>query len=348
MLVGRVGSPRRVWLGVLWGAALLSAMLIGSLAPHLTQSTELVRLRNSLLYEVIPADSSWAPAEMPASYHADRDPPNDEFRAVVVESGLAVPGDDWETALRIGRHLLRRVTSSSSAGPIMRDLSQTYRHIVEQGEGYCGDFSDVFTGLATSAGIFARAWAFSFDGFGGHGHIFNEIWDGQAGKWRMIDVFNNQYAVDSNGEPMSALALRESLLRGEATRWRPILASARAGFPVAGKADEYYRRGVAEWYLWWGNDVFEYSDNVLVRQAGSIARSLEQMAAIAVGVHPNIRVLETRDNLEQRRALYRLKILFELALILLPILFLLMLLSGWKLWVGRRRTNRMRRMTGDA
>src|SRR5690606_37056993 len=101
---------------------------------------------------------------------------------------FVVPGDDWRTALRIGSHLLQGVISNrGSGGPIQGSLSETLRRITERGDGYCGDYVDAFTALATEAGLFTRSWAFSFDGFGGHGHIFNEIWDRQAGTWRMID-----------------------------------------------------------------------------------------------------------------------------------------------------------------
>lgn len=70
-----------------------------------------------------------------------------------------------------------------SGGPIQADLTETYTRITQQGEGYCGDYADSFTGFATAAGVFSRPWAFSFDGFGGHGHIFNEIWDSQNARW---------------------------------------------------------------------------------------------------------------------------------------------------------------------
>src|SRR5690606_30495889 len=111
----------------------------------------------------------------------ERVPPSEHFTEIVSENGLVIPDDDWQTALNIGRHLLSGVaTHGGSGGAVQAGLSETYRRITEKGEGYCGDFVDSFTALATTAGLFTRAWAFSFDGFGGHGHVLNEVWDRHA------------------------------------------------------------------------------------------------------------------------------------------------------------------------
>jgi hypothetical protein len=61
-----------------------------------------------------------------------------------------------------------------------------------------------FTGLAIAAGIPVRAWAFSFDGFGGHGHVWVEIWNRQLERWQLLDVFNNYYFVGIEASPVGA------------------------------------------------------------------------------------------------------------------------------------------------
>lgn len=296
-------NPVWTWRRTQWAAALLAVLLVLSLAPYLTSSTELVRVRNALLYEPVSANADWTPAAPPAGFLLERISPPEAFRRIVDENRLFVDGNDWETALRIGRHLVHRADDSGRSGPIQADLLQSYRRITDTGDGYCGDYVDVFTALATTAGVFARSWAFSFDGYGGHGHVFNEIWDRQAGRWRMIDVFNNYFVIDGAGEPLSALQFRQALLDGGAVRWQPVDASARPGFKYAEKALDYYRRGAAEWYLWWGNNVFEFEGSRLVEVASAAGRPAEQLAAIVAGVHPGIRAIHEPRNEESRTRL---------------------------------------------
>jgi hypothetical protein len=290
-------------------------------------------MRNALLIDAEPAEYHWAPTAIPDDFRADRGAVGRVFAESVGRNFLAAPGDDWETALRIGRHLLQAVDSSTAGRPIQSSLENSYRRIVEGGEGYCGDFADVFTALATAAGLFSRPWAFSFEGFGGRGHIFNEVWDGQSGSWRMIDVFNNFYPTDSAGQPLSAIAFRTALERGAVVELMPIDPHVRPGFVQPERAIAYYRRGLPEWYLWWGNNVFEYDSHPAVRIFGGVSRSLEQLAAIAVGVHPRIRVLQMPENVEQRAAMSRLAAHLKLLAIGFP---LALLSAAFCLWRARR------------
>ncbi len=331
-------SGERTWRAAFWVSALLALALVASLSPYLTSSTELVRLRNSLLYEATPAAADWTPATLPADYRVERAPPTPMFSRIVAENGLVVPGDDWETALRIGRHLLSGVVAHrGNGGPIQQGLADTYRAITGSGRGYCGDYVDVFTALANASGIFARSWAFSFDGFDGHGHIFNEIWDRRTATWRMIDVFNNYYVVDENERPLSALEFRKTLLAGDPVRWRAVEPAARPGYKYPEKAVDYYRRGADQWYLWWGNNVFQYDGNPVVSLFSVPSHSLGELSAIAVGLYPPIRVLQTSANEAQRLALKHLRVhLLVVIALLLPAL-LSMAISAARLLVLSRR-----------
>ena len=51
--------------------------------------------------------------------------------------------------------------------------------------------------LAGAAGLTAREWGFSFDGFGGHGHALVEVYDRGLSKWVFLDVYNNIQALDA-------------------------------------------------------------------------------------------------------------------------------------------------------
>jgi hypothetical protein len=192
-------------------------------------------------------------------------------------------------------------------GPIQSDLRDTHRRIVERGEGYCADFVRVFQAMATAAGMSVRAWAFSFDGFGGHGHVWPEIWNRQVGAWQLLDVFDNYRFVDG-GRTLSALQLREALLaRSPTLALEPAVPSARTGFVHESKAWEYFRKGLDEWYLWWGNNPFDYERAAAVRWFSPVSRSLAQLGAIAQGVLPRPHLLASASNGRQIEALARVR-----------------------------------------
>ncbi|HMW78092.1 MAG TPA: transglutaminase-like domain-containing protein, partial [Rhodocyclaceae bacterium] len=192
----------------------LLVVLVAWVIAQAVPSSEAVRLRNALLYDgVVPvAALNWSPSAPPLDYLQETTGLPEPLRGFADTVKLAPAAGNWAKARTIADHLQARL---SDGGPIMAGLEETYRRIVEDGAGYCGDFADVFAALATAAGIPNRRWSFSFDGYGGHGHIFNEVWDDSAGRWRAIDVFNNYVFVDAaSGEPLSALEFRAAL-RGE-------------------------------------------------------------------------------------------------------------------------------------
>lgn len=255
--------------------------------------TETVRLRNALLVQAtVVGDFDWTPETVPADFRRESLAASEDFVAIV--AGLGLDGlDDWAKAVRIAGHL---VENSRDLGPLQDDLAASYRGIRE-GHGYCADFVKVFLALAHAAGLFARQWAFSFDGFGGHGHTFVEIFDRQAGAWRFLDPHNNFHVVDAqSGQVLSALEFRDSLLgRRGPVAMRPN-GSGRPGYVEPAKALDYFRRGAAEWYLWWGNAVFSLYAHPLVWGAGRVSRVLAHFVAILVGAQPHIRIYPAAES----------------------------------------------------
>ncbi len=331
-MAGEGSSAMRRWrLGFAACLVALAAAVL-ALAPHLTDSAELVRLRNALLLDVAPETRfDWTPAERPADFQVERGPVDPRFaeRAAALELGT-LPSD-WERALGIARHLLEN-RQGRVGRPIQSNLEETYARIRAEGEGYCGDYADVFSALAIAAGLEVRAWAFSFDGFGGRGHVFNEVWDRGSGQWRMIDVFHNLYATDAAGDPLSAQAFRRAMRADQAAvRLVTIEPAARPVFKYESKAREFYLRGLDEWYLWWGNNVFDYERAGLVQVLGPLSRSLEQLGGIAQGVHPRIRVLPDAANAEELAVMQRLKWRVHGALVtaLVALVGALVCLGGW-------------------
>lgn len=295
-------------------------------------STEAVRLRNALLIEPQPAAAiSWVPARAPGNFRQETLPPDPRFAAVVRAIG-ADDGPDFARMLAIAGHLTE---NARDGGAIQADNWTTYRRIRE-GVGYCADFTQTFLALAHAAGLTAREWGFSFDGFGGWGHAVVEVYDRERGQWIFLDVFNNFHAVDRRtGAPLDVAQWRQAVRDGGGQVSIVLNGPGRFGWKDEAALWRYYRRGLDGWFLWLGNDVESYERQPLVNLAGRLSRSLEQLAAIATGVHPRLQVLGSTGNqaaFEHMREL-RSQLLVELPALALATLSLPV--TGFAWW--RRR-----------
>lgn len=339
MLVVRASALPKVLRGCAWISLLGLLLGLLSLAPYLGSATELVRLRNALLLQESNGPGfEWEPANVPVSYFQEPGPVDPFFSEVEKRLDLASQPDDWARAVVISRHLLGS-SPVLKGGAVKSDLRSTYHQVVTQGDGYCGDFVDVFVAIALAAGMQVRTWAFSFDGFGGHGHVWPEIWNRQLGRWQLVDVFNNYYFFETDAVPLSALAFRQALLSdSRKIRLAPLDPGARAGWAIEAKAWAYYRRGLPGWYMGWGNNVFTYDRALSVRLFSGVSRSLEQLGAIVQGVHPPVRLLVTAGNQAQSQALWRLHWHLLLVGVLVPVLALI---SFFCFLMGARRQSQL-------
>lgn len=302
------GPPRRWFSARKLGFALMLAALL-LVAPYLTSGTELVRLRNALsLGADMQAQQDWTPPAWPADYLRDTGSPDPYFVSIAAQLKLAELPDDWARGLAISRHLLGSAPVLLG-GPIKKNLRDTHRGIVTGGYGYCGDFVRAYAAIAGAAGMSVRSWAFSFDGFGGHGHIWVELWNRQRARWQLQDVYNNLFFIDSGPEPLSAIEFRRALESNSPTlEFRPLYAAARPGFTIESKGRDYFRRGLNEWYMPWGNNVFAQDGAWAVRAFSGVARAGEGLAALASGVAPAVRMVALAGNEHERRAMRVLRV----------------------------------------
>jgi glycosyltransferase involved in cell wall biosynthesis len=339
VLVSPLQLVRR-WRWRLLASALLVLVALLSVAPYMGSSTELVRMRHALLYvgahDGADGAFSWTPQNIPADFLQESGPIDPLFSDVVQRLRLEALPDDWARALAISEHLL---TSQSvlNGGAIQGDLHATYQGIVGQGAGYCGDFVRAFTALALAAGIPVRNWAFSFDGFGGHGHVWPEIWNREKQAWQLLDVFDNYYFTLADGQPLSALAFRSALLEAAPDlRLHALTPKARPGYADESKAWAYFRRGLPQWYMWWGNNVYAYDNEPLVRMLAGRSRSLEQLSGVMTGSYPGLMVLAAPSNQVQREALVRVHwhLMAVAAVVVAGLLAMVWAVWGW---VGARR-----------
>lgn len=325
------------WRNAVWVTLVVLALSVLSLSPYLTSSTELVRMRNALqLMDGKGHSFDWTPSTVPPDFMLERGTPDPVFVEAANRLGLAGMSSDWERVLAISRHLLSNPTLDGP--PVQSDLRDTYQRIVENGEGgYCGDYTRVFMALATAEGIPVRAWAFSLDGFGGHGHIWPEIWNRQLGRWQLVDIYNNFYFRDQDGLPMSAAEFRRMMLEAPKTMHRELLhPGARPGYAFEDKLRSWYLRGIDGWYMLWGNNVFSYDKAIMVRHLGRFSRSLEQLDAIKMGVYPKVNLLITDTNRAAVDAMWRLRT-HLIVVAWVSVLALLALFVSLIAWLRARR-----------
>lgn len=301
-------------------------LALGYLSSLAIPASEATRLRNAMLIDTVTTrEVDWSPGRIPTSFKQESMAPSALYVEVIRVLGVSSMGSDWEKALAIASHLTK---NAKDLGAIQSDLDTAYRAIVSEGRGYCADFTQVYLGLAHAAGLFAREWGLSFDGFGGHGHAVVEVFDRQRGRWLWLDVYNNVHAVDSvTQEPLSSGEFRAYAV---GTRPHTVVrpnGPGRLGYVHNHKLLEYYRQGASEWYLWGGNAVFTYEAHPLVRAGSVIAGPMSQFLAIVAGVHPRILIVPDAGNAMQRARMAALRST------LIAIAGLLLVGSGTAIWL---------------
>ena len=283
-------------------ASLVVAIVLGvSLWSYTSTPSEEVRLRNALVWSPEPgATFDWPGDAPPDWFSVETRAPDTDYAVAADGLGLGPLPSDVARATAIAKHLLKH-PASGRGDPISSDLPTTYRLIRSQGKGYCGDFNRAFTGLALAGGLPVRSWAFSFDGYGGHGHVFNEFWDRAARRWRMVDVFMNFFPTRDDGSVLSALEFRDALLQGRTDfTYRRISDMISQPYETDAEMSAYFRRGLGEWFLLKGNTVFSADAHPLVWMARPFGRAVAQTVACIVGAQPAVCPIESTDNAAAR------------------------------------------------
>jgi hypothetical protein len=170
----------------------------------------------------------------------------------------------------------------------------------------------------------------SFDGYGGDGHAFNEVWDRARNKWLFIDSFNSFFVTDPDGQPLSAAEIPPGVARrhfgrvagrsdqsgeirlqvgGPGARVLPPRSAAL--FPGVGQQRAVLRRSPA------------------VKALSGVSRSAEQLVGIAVGMQPKLVIPRDFADPEGVAELMRLRVVM--------ILFVLgAVVAGFALLLHRR------------
>ena len=291
----------------------LIAIAAGVFLRFAASSSGLVVVRNALLAETaVRSEFEWTPNRIPEDFRLYHGAVPDELNPAIVQILGAVTGaDNFDKALAIAGHL--RESRGDGEG-IHADTVTAYLAIRNQHTGYCADFTQVFTGLAYGARVPVREWAISWRDWG-KGHSFNEIFEPRLDKWILIDSFNSLYMVDAaTHTPLSTLEVYDRLRRAGDPQIEVVpIVKRNYQFSSAQEALDYYREGVNELSLWWGNDVFSLDENPLPKFAGKISRLLEPIASVLMGERPPLKLLVNRRNSSDSKQLANVRLQFFLA-----------------------------------
>lgn len=288
---------RIAWL-VLFASIAIAVLAGLYLLSTVEDSRDLVRLRNAVIFDVKNIQElDWTPQEVPTRFLWDTGAPSKEIKQAARR--FAEKQLDGDSA----RHLAIRIAgsladhASRSGRPIQSNTTNAYRQITENGLGYCSDFTQVMNGLLLAANVPIREWGMSFDRFGGDGHAFSEIYDKELAKWIFIDSFYSFFVTDNLGTPLSVAEFRAALRKNALKDVRLVVIN-QNGFrmPSSEYALKYYADGSDELFMYWGNNVASYDSNVILKNVGRYSRSLEQIAAIILGLLPRIAIIPTAEN----------------------------------------------------
>ncbi len=323
--------PCRPAIGALLVAA---AVLLGSvafLAGYVSDGQDQVLVRNSLVYEV--AESIEAFRAPPAA-GAVPDEGGSELPSALL-ADLATLRDDqaFATALALVRYL--DTPGPPVGGRIASGSLQALATIRAGAGGYCADYTQVFLMLANVVGVPAREWGFSFRGYGGDGHAVVEIYDAALAKWIFLDVFNGFYVTGADGRPLSFLELRRGLLDGSTTVAAVVTVTDVSPFTSPERILHYLRRGISRAYLWDGASAAAAERQPVLRWLGERSRALSQLGAIALRLHPRMRIVPAPG---ERAALLELRLVGAAARALPLAGGFVLVAVAVALWRRRRRS----------
>ena len=290
-------------------------------------------VRNSLVAQSLDEQAfTWSPDQLPRDYLQETMPPPDWVSAATSHPDFGRSNKNVERA----KVIVERLHAHPFKGSAIRsDLRSTYSLIVNEGRGYCADYSKLFNAFAHSLNIPVREWGFGRDGFGS-GHTFNEVYSYADDKWVFVDSYHGMMVEDARTtEPLSVLELRRALAEPQSGMLKVNFLGDRdhRSFDTEQEGLDYYAWSANYFYLMWGNNVFEYDADSATQVFAGISRALERLAAIALGVYPEIRLLETRGN---GNAIRRILTLRFMLIGSVCVLVLLGTYLAYLLWVQRR------------
>lgn len=277
---------------VLLGILLMGVLGTGVLAYAFTEDRA-VLVRNSLVIQgASESDFLWRPDAPPPGYLAESRPVPDLFQAVA-DSLRMLRGSNGSFDMEAAELLVGWIhRTPGDERPIRANTKKTYRLIVDEGWGYCADYTRTSIAILHALNVPVRHWGTGMGDLGA-AHTFLEIFVEEYDDWVFLDPFFAFYVRSpESGRPLSALEFRDALLDESSPDPRvEVIGDGIFGFPNRESILIYYRSAAEFFYLIWGNNVFELDEHPLTTRLSSVSRSAELLAAMALGIYPQIRPL---------------------------------------------------------
>ncbi|MDE6518887.1 MAG: hypothetical protein K2K91_00285 [Ruminococcus sp.] len=125
---------------------------------------------------------------------------------------IAENGSEFEKAMHLMNEFAPRLTHKSNYDNHIetRALSLLEYSLNKKSCGInCRAKAQILNEMCLSLGIFSRkVWLMPNSRYDNDCHVVNEVWDSTLNKWVMLDITNNEYWIDENGEPLSVLEIR--------------------------------------------------------------------------------------------------------------------------------------------
>lgn len=140
---------------------------------------------------------------------------NDDYAVLKEKYNLekiAEDGSEFEKAMRLMNEFASRLTHKSdydnhieiAALPLLEYSLDKKSNGIN-----CRAKAQILNEMCLSLGIYSRkVWIIPNSRYDEDCHVVNEVWDTSLNKWIMLDITNNEYWIDENGEPLSILEIR--------------------------------------------------------------------------------------------------------------------------------------------
>jgi len=127
-------------------------------------------------------------------------------------ASIAGNGTEFEKALNLMNEFAPRLHHKSNYNNHieMNALDLLEYSLDNKNQGInCRNKAQILNEMCLALGIYSRkVWIMPNSNYDNDCHVVNEVWDNKLGKWVMLDITNNQYWVDEEGNPLSVIEIR--------------------------------------------------------------------------------------------------------------------------------------------